>query len=285
MRASSRIRLTADAHFPQDADDLKGCDGLICGPMRERLFSPALHRRSICALAVCCSVAAAPARADSLNPVSPALCADMKAHHVIGAGAPVGCERLALVRFNYVGFDGREHGDGEVVVLDAVADQVLAIFAELNARRFPLQQARLMNAYDGDDDASIEANNTSAFNDRRVVGSNSISLHAYGVAIDINPVQNPAYDRVDGVRKLVPRAGADYAERKTLRPGMAESVRDVFAAHGFTVWGGRFRDADYQHFTIDRALAARLVRLPSAQARAMFNALAQRRGANPRARQ
>jgi hypothetical protein len=277
--------LLADPAFREDADGLKGCDSLICGPMYRRLFSPALHRRSICALAVCWSVAAAPARADSIGAVSPALCADMKAHHVIGAGAPVGCERLAFVRFAYIGFDGREHADGELVVLDAVADQVLAIFAGLKARRFPLEQARLMNAYDGDDDASIEANNTSAFNDRRVVGTNSISMHAYGVAIDINPVQNPAYDRIDGVRKLVPKAGADYADRKRLRPGMVESVRDVFAAHGFTVWGGRFRNADYQHFTIDRALAARLVRLPPAQARAMFNGLAQPCGANPKARQ
>src|SRR5205085_493219 len=110
------------------------------------------------------------------------------------------------------------HRDGEIVVLDAVADQALAIFAGLRMRRFPIQQARLMNAYDGDDDASIEANNTSAFNDRRVVGTDSISMHAYGVAIDINPVQNPSYDRVNGVRTLVPKAGAEYADRKRLRP-------------------------------------------------------------------
>jgi hypothetical protein len=200
----------------------------------------------------------------------------MRAHHVINANSPVGCERLALVRFSYAGFDGSEHGDGEVVVLDAVADQVLAIFTELRARRFPLQQARLMNAYDGNDDASIDANNTSAFNDRKVIGTNSISMHAYGVAIDINPVQNPSYDRIDGVRKLVPKAGAEYARRSPLRPGMAESVIEVFAAHGFTVWGGRFRDPDYQHFNIDRGLAMRLLRLPPAQARAMFNAMTRR---------
>jgi hypothetical protein len=235
--------------------------------------------------ALCCAEGASSARADSIRPVSPALCADMKAHHVMCADAPVGCERLALVRFAYVDFEGREHGDGELVVLDAAADQVLKIFAALKARRFPLQQARLMNAYDGDDDASIEANNTSAFNDRRVIGTNSISMHAYGVAIDINPVQNPSYDRVNGVRVLVPKAGAEHADRKRLRAGMAESVIDVFAAHGFTVWGGRFRDADYQHFQIDRALAQRLVRLPPAEARAMFNALAQRRGASPKAQQ
>jgi len=243
--------------------------------------------RLLCALGVLLSLAAAPlsVRAQSISPISPALCADMQAHHVIHAGSPVGCERLGLVRFGYAGFDGREHGDGEVVVLDAVADQVLAIFAELKARRFPIQQARLMNAYDGDDDASIEANNTSAFNDRKVIGTNSISMHAYGVAIDINPVQNPSYDRVGGMRVLVPKAGAEYVNRKPPRPGMAESVIDIFAAHGFTVWGGRFRDPDYQHFNIDRGLAVRLLRLPPADARAMFNAVTQRRRANSKAGQ
>lgn len=200
----------------------------------------------------------------------------MKAHRVMSADAPVGCERLALVRFAYLGFDQREHGDGELVVLDAVADQVQAIFAELKARRFPIQQARLMNAYEGDDDASIEANNTSAFNDRRVVGTSSVSMHAYGVAIDVNPIQNPSYDRANGVRVLVPKAGAPYADRRRPRPGMAESVVGVFAAHGFTVWGGRFRDADYQHFAIERPLLQKLLGLPPGEARAMFNALAQR---------
>jgi hypothetical protein len=218
------------------------------------------------------------ARADSIGPISSALCADMKAHDVLHADAPVGCERLALVRFAYIGFDGRERDDGEMVVLDAVADQVAAIFFKLRARRFPLQQARLMNAYNGDDNGSIDANNTSAFNDRTVTGTSSMSMHAYGAAIDINPVQNPAYDRVGGVRVLVPTAGAAYASRKPLRPGMAESAIGIFAAHGFSVWGGRFRDPDYQHFQVDRALAQKLVGLPPPEARARFNAIARRRG-------
>ncbi|MEA2840792.1 MAG: hypothetical protein QOF41_2122 [Methylobacteriaceae bacterium] len=233
------------------------------------------------ALALCLAGAPSWARADSISPVAPALCADMQAHHVLQANAPVGCERLALVRFAYIGLDGREHEDGEVVVLDAVADQVAAIFADLRARRFPLQQARLMNAYNGDDDASLAANNTSAFNDRNVIGTGSVSMHAYGLAIDVNPVQNPAYDRVGGRRMLVPKAGADYADRKRVRPGMAESVIDVFAAHGFTIWGGRFRDPDYQHFQIERALAQKLLRLPQAEARAMFNSYARGRGGKP----
>ena len=243
--------------------------------------SSSLRRHSLRTLVpvLCFTAAPALARGDSISPISPALCAEMTAHRVMSTDAPVGCERLARVHFSYFGFDGREHDDGELVVLDALADQIAAIFAELRARRFPIQQARLMNAYDGDDDASIAANNTSAFNDRRVVGTQSTSLHAYGAAIDINPVQNPSYDRVGSVRTLVPKAGAAYADRKRLRPGMAESVIDVFAAHGFSVWGGRFRDADYQHFAIERALLKTLLRLPPAQARAMFNAAAQRHGA------
>jgi hypothetical protein len=245
--------------------------------MQRRSISPSRPSLRTFVLVLCFAAAALSARADSVSPISPALCADMKAHRVMSPQTPVGCERLALVRFAYIGFDGRDHSDGELVVLDALADQVAAIFAELKARRFPIEQARLMNAYNGDDDASIDANNTSAFNDRRVVGTQSVSMHAYGAAIDINPVQNPSYDRVNGVRVLVPKAGAAYAKRAPLRPGMAESVLDVFAAHGFTLWGGRFRDADYQHFAISRALLQQLVRLPPGEARAMFNAFVRQR--------
>jgi D-alanyl-D-alanine carboxypeptidase len=242
--------------------------------MQRRCIAPSrLSLRSV-VLAATFAAAAFPASADSVGPISPALCAEMKAHRVMRANAPVGCERLALLRFTYIGFDGREHDDGELVVLDALADHVATIFAELRARRFPIQQARLMNAYDGDDDASIAANNTSAFNDRNVLGTQSTSVHAYGAAIDINPMQNPAYDRVDGMRVLVPKAGAAYAQRMPLRPGMAESVTHIFAAHGFTVWGGRFRDPDYQHFTIPRPVLQKLLRLPPGEARAMFNAAA-----------
>ncbi|GAC1336168.1 MAG: hypothetical protein NVSMB26_22280 [Beijerinckiaceae bacterium] len=234
-----------------------------------------------------CALSRGDARADSIGAVSPALCADMQRHHVMNADAPVGCDRLALVRFAYIGFDGQMHGDGEVVVLDAVADHVLAIFAALRARRFPLQQARLMNAYDGDDDASLAANNTSAFNDRKVIGTNAVSMHAYGVAIDINPVQNPYLERVRGTLTVAPKSGADYVKRKKLRPGMAESVIGVFAEHGFAVWGGRWTSTtDYQHFTIDRTLANALVKLPPEAAKARFAAaLLQPRASGTRRRE
>ena len=208
---------------------------------------------------------------DTVVPISDALCRDMRATRVLNPGAPVGCDRLRLVRFSYLGFDGATHDDGELVVLDAVADHVLAIFVALRSRGFPIASAKLMNHFRGSDDASMAANNTSAFNVRRVEGSNATSLHAYGVAIDLNPIQNPYVER--GARGLAvdPPAGKGYARRQDQRPGMAEAAIDVFAHHGFAQWGGYWpRGIDYQHFQVGRRLAGQLASLPYPKARALF---------------
>jgi hypothetical protein len=208
---------------------------------------------------------------DSVSAISDALCRDMRSTNVLNPGAPAGCERLRLVRFSYVGFDGATRDDGELVVLDAVADHVLRIFATLRERKFPIASAHLMNRYRGDDDASLAHNNTSAFNVRRVIGSAAMSLHAYGVAIDINPIQNPYVERGPRRTEIAPPAGAAYLGRQDRRPGMAETVIDVFAYHGFAQWGGYWpRGIDYQHFQIGRRLAGQLVTLPYPKARAAF---------------
>lgn len=208
---------------------------------------------------------------DQVGPVSAALCQDMKAHRVLNAGAPVGCDRLRLVTYGYLAFDGSPRDDGQIVVLDTVADRVLQIFIALRARKFPIASAKLMNAYDGDDDAAVEDNNTSSFNVRTVPGSTSISMHAYGLAIDLNPLQNPFIDKSNGKVDISPKAGAAYLDRRNLRPGMAESVVDLFAEHGFLVWGGEWRNQiDYQHFQVSRAMAASLVGAPPVQAKELF---------------
>jgi hypothetical protein len=214
----------------------------------------------------------------TIVPINQALCDDMKKHNVIRSGAPVGCERLSLVKFSYVGFDGGIHGGGEIMVMDAAAESVLRIFTRLRDLRFPIAKARLINHYDGNDDASMADNNTSAFNSRNVAGTNSLSLHAYGLAIDLNPIQNPYVKRSGARLTFSPPAGVEYANRlngrpgKTARPGMAEPVIDVFADEGFVIWGGRWHDPiDYQHFQVSRSLAERLARLPPAQAKAVFD--------------
>jgi hypothetical protein len=208
---------------------------------------------------------------DAVLVVSPEMCKDMRERHVLNRGAPVSCERLRLVRFGYIGFDQQLHSDGQIMVLDAVADQVLAIFGTLRERRFPIASAQLMNKYNGDDDVSMSQNNTSAFNVRQIAGGGSLSLHAYGVAIDINPVQNPYLRRSITGLAVSPKSGADYVNRKIVRAGMAESILDVFAAHGFTIWGGHWRNPiDYQHFQVSQKLAYQLAAAPSQQAHATF---------------
>jgi hypothetical protein len=135
-----------------------------------------------------------------------------------------------------------------------------------------------MNDYDGNDDASMADNNTSAFNVRKIVGGSKISLHAYGLAIDINPVQNPFVKRRGTTLDFSPPGGVENANRlnerpgKPTRPGMAEAVVDIFADHGFLIWGGYWDDPiDYQHFQVSRKLAEKLAELSPEEAQRAFD--------------
>jgi|HubBroStandDraft_6_1064221.scaffolds.fasta_scaffold80343_2 hypothetical protein len=225
--------------------------------------------------AFCTSMVAQPGppqqRDATIFPMTPARCNDMKLHRVIKPGAPVGCERLREVKFGYFGFDGQTHVDGEVVVLDAVAGHVLQIFETLRRRQFPIAKARSMDLYNGDDEASMSDNNTSAFNDRAIAGGGRISIHAFGLAIDINPIQNPYVRRTDRVLSFSPKAGIAYVDRTNLRPGMAEAIIDVFSDHGFNIWGGDWHNPkDYQHFQVSRDLAYQLARASSSVAASLF---------------
>jgi hypothetical protein len=211
------------------------------------------------------------------------LCDDMRAHHVLNPGARVGCDRLMLVRFPYIDLDGHSHGDGEIIVLDTVAQQVSQIFTILHAQKFPIAKAHLMNTYDGDDDASMADNNTSAFNDRDKTGGGTKSLHAYGVAIDVNPVQNPYIKHSSKADIFSPPSGSAYADRlagrqqKAEASGMAEAIVDVFADHGFTIWGGDWHNpTDYQHFQVSSHLAQQLIALSPEDARAQFGRYVER---------
>jgi len=140
-----------------------------------------------------------------VSPISKPFCEDMKNHKTLTGHGPVGCERLASVKFSYFGFDERVHDDGEMIVLDAVAARVGRIFDRLLVLRFPLAKAQPINRYDGDDDASMADNNTSSFNDRVVSGGASLSMHAYGLAIDLNPVQNPFLEGIGARTRTHPR--------------------------------------------------------------------------------
>lgn len=192
----------------------------------------------------------------------------MEQKKTISPDNPVPCRRLTQVSFSYIGFDGQQHDNGLIIVMDALTEQVQAIFDELLERRFPLQQARPMEEFTGDDEASMQANNSSSFNGRAMTGGSAWSKHAYGAAIDINPLQNPYLSH----GTYLPDNAGSYLSRTPQRPGMAESAIDIFFRHGFLVWGGNwYEPVDYQHFEIgSRDFIQQLLALPLPQARAVF---------------
>jgi hypothetical protein len=164
-------------------------------------------------------------------------------------GCPVGPERLRLLRLSHWDFDGRSR-TGSLVVHADVVDDMTAVFGQLYEQRFPIRRMELVDVYGGDDRASMDADNTSAFNCRNAVASGPPrwSVHAYGQAIDVNPVENPY---VQG-GEVQPPAGAPYVVRSPYRPGMAVAggtLTSAFASVGWS-WGGEWAGTpDYQHFS------------------------------------
>ena len=215
----------------------------------------------------------------SVSDISKMACETMKKAGVITASSPVQCERLKNVNFSYFDFSGQERKKGRVVVLDAVAPHVANIFTSLHALKFPLHQAVPMEFYKGDDVVSMEENNTSAFNYRVIAGQKSVSLHGYGVAIDINPIQNPFLEFVpSSLVRVKPSKGVNYINRMQYRigkepqKGFAEHVIDVFAKNGFQYWGGYWdTPIDYQHFQVSRDMAKTMTRMKVEDAALFFN--------------
>lgn len=246
-----------------------------------------LHRRAAAVvLALCGALAGVDAARADVAAIPPATCRAMKEGHVLADASPVSCDRLREVSFRFVDFAG-EIRVGRVVVMDAVAVHAQAVFDELLARRFPLRRATPMQAWLGDDDAAMADDDTSGFNARRVAGSSQWSLHAFGLAIDLNPVENPFIEIADDGRTLrvSPAAsGRDFVNRREPRPGkpprsgLAEDVVDVFAEHGFLIWGGDWNSPiDYQHFEAgDQAFAQRLARAAPADAASLVDARIER---------
>lgn len=164
---------------------------------------------------------------------------------------PVPLSDLRHLTLSYVDRTGAARTGGMVVHAD-VADDVVEVFRRLYEARFPITRMRLVDAYGGDDDRSMAADNTSGYNCRTVAGQTTWSDHAYGRAVDINPVQNP-YVTAAGV---LPPAGAAYVETDRsagarTAPGViarGDVVTEAFAAVGWE-WGGLWSEPDYQHFS------------------------------------
>jgi D-alanyl-D-alanine carboxypeptidase-like protein len=162
-------------------------------------------------------------------------------------GCPVSLGQLRLLRLSYWGFDHAVH-QGELVVNGSAAASVTRAFALLFAAGFPIWQMRVVDDFGGDDERSMVADNTSAFNCRLVPGTSVWAQHAYGLAVDINPLENPEiqHGQVD------PPAAAAWADRSRSSPAMIreqDAAWRAFHAIGWT-WGGDWRSLkDYMHFS------------------------------------
>ena len=210
-------------------------------PAREKRMAPAVE--------------ALPTRFEGRSSALPAgLAAEMRGT-TWQPGCPVPLPDLRLLTLRYWGFDGKVH-EGPMVVNRAVAGQVISVFGRLFQARFPIQQLHLAVQYiPGEDDPNDTRNYTASFNCRPVVTPNGArsnwSQHAYGLAIDINPIQNP-YVASDGyVRNNHARP---YGDRSLRRMGMIHSgdaVVRAFADIGWG-WGGSWGGGkDYMHFSLN----------------------------------
>ncbi|NCT91557.1 M15 family metallopeptidase [Cellulomonas sp. APG4] len=198
------------------------------------------------------SPAAAPEAAEPVTPrfeagiqqIGPELEQRMSASWRPGCPVPLGDLRyLTLTHHRFSG----DVATGELVVHADLAEGMVEVFRMLFEVGYPIESMRLVDDFGADDNASMAANNTSAFNCRAITGGSSWSEHAYGRAIDLNPVHNP-YVRGTAV---YPPAGAEYAGRPDV-PGVLHADDEVvaaFAAEGWQ-WGGLWTSPiDYQHFS------------------------------------
>ncbi len=162
-------------------------------------------------------------------------------------GCPVPPEELAYLTVSFHGFDGLNH-TGDMIVAYAVADDIVSVFEQLHAARFPIEEMRIVTRADLDAAPTGDTNDTTGFVCRPVTGGTSFSEHAMGLAIDVNPFHNP-YIRGDLV---LPELAVVYTDRSRDRPGMIQPgdvVVEAFTAIGWK-WGGDWTSLkDYQHFS------------------------------------
>lgn len=162
----------------------------------------------------------------------------------------VNFDMLRHVVILYNDFEGNTV-DGEIVCSELIADDILDIFKKLYDGGYQLEEVSLVDKYDADDDASMEADNTSCFNYRVVDNTTKLSYHAYGLAIDVNPFYNPYVQFRNGADYICPEASEPYADRDAefaYKIDENDLAYKLFTEHGFN-WGGNWNSCkDYQHF-------------------------------------
>lgn len=172
---------------------------------------------------------------------------DVLARSTLTVDCPVAADDLAYVTVSHVGFDGLVH-TGELIVNRAVADDIVGVFAALYEARYPIEEMRVVAAPELDLLPTGDGNNTTSFVCRAATGGTNWSQHAYGLAIDVNPFQNP-YVKGDLV---LPELASYYTDRELAEPGIITGggvVDTAFASIGWG-WGGNWSSLkDWMHFS------------------------------------
>jgi len=151
-------------------------------------------------------------------------------------------KQLTLISVEYYSFDDRLH-KGQLVVNKKAAKDIEEIFNFIKESKFPIAKVIPAVKFNWDDDASMNDNNTVAFNYRKVKGSKVLSAHSYGMAIDINPLQNP---HIKG--KVIQPAQGKYNVNASGTIIRDSKLVKEFVKRGWQ-WGGRWKSSkDYQHF-------------------------------------
>ena len=179
------------------------------------------------------------------NPVPETVLARMTGNS-LPERALINVRDLRYLTLPYYDFEGAIQL-GEMVCHKAIAHDLLLVFKELFEMKYPIHSIKLVDDFDADDEASMQANNTSCFNYRTVPGTNRLSRHAFGMAVDINPLQNPW---IPG-GKVYPANASKYVDRTKDFPHKIDKgdlCYRLFRQQGFS-WGGVWRSVkDYQHF-------------------------------------
>jgi len=245
--AAPAVETTADGLLAGGVDPAT----LITTPRGEVVVQPtpeALQNRQLQAV----SVLAAPAGEEYEFSIQP-LEGDVLERSTWNELCPVPADGLRYVTVSFWGFDGKHH-TGELIIAAEQADNIAAVFGQLHAIRFPIEGMRIVTPSDVFGPRTGDGNNTASYVCRQVTGGTRFSEHALGLAIDINPFQNP-YQRGD---EVIPALASSYLDRGSLRPGMivpgdpsGDAVIAAFAEVGWR-WGGNWNSLkDYQHFALN----------------------------------
>lgn len=140
---------------------------------------------------------------------------------------------------------------GQLIVNKLIAARVVSILKQLYHAGYPIERMQLIDKYNANDELSMRANNSSAFNFRRVSHTNKLSNHSRGLAIDINPLYNPYRKQVRGKLVVEPATGRPYLDRNrkfAYKITRGDLCWRLFTQAGFS-WGGDWKSVkDYQHF-------------------------------------